>query len=235
MDLNVSSVNLANNYNYSKTQNVGFKSNVYRVPIKQEVEWARYKFGQKAEAFMTKLRKFFGKRNIVNKKKSYIPNRLLEIQKREMTPEVYKEWLNKRITKELEIGKIDVNPDEIADIEIFNVNGICDEITGKMLPGRKILASCSQTPVYDAAGNLKCYVENSPLSINQIRFYDKDKRAIKIIDVDKNGKRTLEDVYMDNRIFEGNEKTVNYSYGDALEMRYLKPGSYKGLRLMYGK
>lgn len=67
MDLNVSSVNVANSYSVDKRQNIGFKGNLYRVPIKQELEFARFKLGQKTETLMTKIRKFFGIKSLKEK------------------------------------------------------------------------------------------------------------------------------------------------------------------------
>ena len=67
MDLNVSSVNVANSYSVDKRQNIGFKGNLYRDPIKQELEFARFKLGQKTETLMTKIRKFFGIKSLKEK------------------------------------------------------------------------------------------------------------------------------------------------------------------------
>ena len=67
MDLNVSSVNVANSYSVDKRQNIGFKGNLYRVPIKQELEFARFKLGQKTTSIMAKVRKFFGIKSLKEK------------------------------------------------------------------------------------------------------------------------------------------------------------------------
>lgn len=128
------------------------------------------------------------------------------------TSKEYNELLKARVGKYLNYtydepfatGYLHIDPKEIADVEILHSRDSFDSITGKKFLGSRPTYRAiggvpySEAPVYDAAGNIKRYEvfgisEESTL----LRFYNKDKKLVKEICIDKNGKPIFEDVYKD--------------------------------------